>query len=125
MVFLDANILLEIILKNRTKMVKVESYLSSVNEPTAISMLSAHLIMYFGRKEKAENEFLEGVIEENELLALLPEDYEWAIKNEKRKDFEDALQLSIATRSGCNTFVTLDNNLAKSYIDLPINIISI
>lgn len=125
MVFLDANILLEIILKDRVKNLQVENFLEAVSEPTAISMLSVHLIMHFGRKERANDEFLEGVIRENELLSLIPEDYEWASVNEKKKDFEDALQMAVAIRAGCETFVTLDSDLAKAYAELPIKIMNI
>lgn len=125
MVFLDANILLEIILKDRAKKLQVENFLHSVSEPTAISMLSIHLIMYFGRKEQASDEFLECVIRENELLTLIPEDYEWATDNEKKKDFEDALQMAVAIRSRCETYVTLDNDLAKAYAGVPIKIVTI
>lgn len=125
MVFLDTNVLLEIILKDRNKRKRVEDFLTSVSEPTAISILSVHLIMHFGRKEKAEDAFLEGVIRENELLAVSPEDYLWALNNEKNKDFEDALQIAVATRSGCEKFVTLDAKLAKAYADSPINILAI
>ncbi len=125
MVFLDANILLEIILRDRAKKDQVENYLTLVNEPTAISILSVHLIMYFGRKEKAEDKFLERTIRENEILTLLPEDYEWALKNEKRKDFEDALQVAVAVRTGCEKFITIDDKLAKAYADFPITMITI
>jgi predicted nucleic acid-binding protein len=125
MVFLDASILLEIILRDRAKKLQVENFLQAVSEPTAISMLSVHLIMHFGRKEQASDEFLEGVIKENELLTLLPEDYEWATVNEKKKDFEDALQMAVAIRAMCETFVTLDNDLAKAYAGLPIKIVTL
>jgi predicted nucleic acid-binding protein len=125
MMFLDTDVLLEIILRDRPKRKQVENFLVSVSEPTAVSMLSVHLIMHFGRKEKAEDEFLEAVIGENELLVLAPEDYYWALKNEKRKDFEDALQIAVATRTGCEKFVTLDARVAKAYADSPISILTI
>ena len=88
-------------------------------------MLSVHLIMHFGRKEQANDDFLKGVIGQNELFALLYEDYKWALANETRKDFEDALQLAVAIRSGCETFVTLDTKIDKVYVDLPIKIITV
>ena len=81
--------------------------------------------MHFGRKEQANDEFLEGVIRENKLLTLIPEDYEWALVNEKKKDFEDALQMAVAIRAGCEAFVTLDSDLAKAYAGLSIKIVTI
>lgn len=123
MVFLDTNILLEIILKDRDKSVQVEKYLENLNEATVISMLSVHLIMYFGRKEQADDSLLESMVRENELIALTPEDYDWALTNGRKNDFEDALQVAVAIRSGCNTFVTLDKKLARAYTDLPIRFV--
>lgn len=122
MVFLDTNIILEITLKNRAKFQQVKDFLEKLDDATAISMLSVHLIMHFGRKEKEEDAYLNGIIDQNVLLALTAEDYQWAKFNEHGKDFEDALQLAVATRTGCDSFVTLDQNLAKAYADLDINI---
>ncbi len=122
MVFLDTNILLEIILKDRTKRQQVEYFLATVDEPTAISMLSVHLILHFGRKEQIDDGLLRAIVAENELLSLTPEDYEWALAHEEHSDFEDALQMAVAVRAGCRTFVTLDAKLAKAYHELPITI---
>lgn len=122
MVFLDTNIILEITLKNRAKFLQVKDFLEKLDDATAISMLSVHLIMHFGRKEKEDDTYLDGIIDQNVLLALTSEDYEWAKNNEHRKDFEDALQVAVATRTGCDTFVTLDHSLANAYAELPINI---
>lgn len=125
MVFLDTNILLEIVLKDRDKRLQVESFLKAVDESTAISMLSVHLIMHFGRKSQIDDDFLRGVITENELLTLAAEDYSWALVNEKKNDFEDALQMAVAVRAGCSTFVTLDAKLSKAYSSSPIQIVTI
>jgi len=128
MVFLDSNILLEVILKGRTKRSQVKEYLESMSKSddfSSISMLTVHLIMHFGRKEQIDDGLLQGVINENELLALSYEDYDWALANERGKDFEDALQLAVAMRAECDTFVSLDKRLARDYSDLPIKILTI
>ncbi len=122
MVFLDTNIILEIILNDRAKFQQVRNFLEKLDDVTAISMLSVHLIMYFGRKEKANETYLNEIIDQNILLSLTSADYKWAKKNEYKKDFEDALQLAIAIRAGCDAFVTLDQDLVNSYADLPIKI---
>lgn len=120
MIFLDTNIILEITLADRPHYPQVKHFLESAKETTAISMLTAHLVMHFGRKAQTEEAFLHAVLNENKLLALTPEDYEWAANNEQGSDFEDALQMSIAIRSGCSSFVTLDAALSKRYAKLPI-----
>lgn len=122
MVFLDTNILLEIILVDRPHYTQVERFLASIKEEAAISLLTAHLVMHFGRKEQAEDAFLHAVLGENKLIDLTPNDYKWAANNEQGRDFEDALQLAAAIRSGCDLFVTLDTTLTKRYSSLPIRI---
>ncbi len=124
MIFLDANIILEIVLKDRPHFEQAQKLLEAVDDDTAISMLSVHLIMHFGRKEHIDDALLENVIGENELLPISPEDYVWAVLNEQGRDFEDALQIAAAIRSGCDTFVTFDTSLAKAYSKLPIEIIT-
>ena len=128
MVFLDSNILLEVILKGRTKRSQVKEYLESISKSddfSSISMLTVHLIMHFGRKEQIDDGLLQAVINENELLALSNEDYDWALANERDKDFEDALQLAVAMRAECDIFVSLDKRLTRDYSDLPIKILTI
>ena len=120
MVFLDANILLEIALANRPNYAAVKQLLGSIRQETAISLLTVHLVLHFGRQAGAEDAFLHAVINENKLLPLLPEDYEWATNNEQGRDFEDALQLAAAVRYGCDTVVTQDVKFAKRYADWPI-----
>jgi len=123
MIFLDTNILLEITLVNRPHYAQVRQFLQMIKEETAVSTLTCHLVMHFGRKEKTEDAFLHAVINENKLLALTPDDYLWAANNEQSRDFEDALQLSSAIRSACSSFITLDAALAKHYAQLPIKIV--
>jgi len=120
--FLDTNILLELILADRPHYPQVKNFLETTTEVTAISILTAHLVMHFGRKEDADEAFLHAVLNENKMIAVSPEDYQWAANNERGKDFEDALQMAVAVRSRCSTFLTLDMSFAKRYADLPIEI---
>lgn len=121
MVFLDANILLELILPNRRSLAPILQYLEQANQ-TAISSLTIHLVFYFGRKVSIADTILHGVIAENTILSLERSDYEWAALYEQGQDFEDALQVACAIRSGCSEFVTLDRRLATRYADGPIKV---
>jgi predicted nucleic acid-binding protein len=114
MVFLDANILLELIIPGRAKYGAVRKLLENYQDVHA-SMLSVHLCWHFGRAEGVRDELIASILDSCNLLALKPEDYQWAKKNEQGKDFEDALQLACAARNGCKQFVTLDKNFAKRY----------
>lgn len=123
MIFLDTNILLELILAGRPRYTEVKQFLQGTTEETAISALTVHLVMHFGRKEQAEDAFLHAVLSENRILPLTSEDYQWAVDNEQGKDFEDAIQIAVAIRTSCSPLVTLDANLAKRYAKLPIELV--
>jgi predicted nucleic acid-binding protein len=53
------------------------------------------------------------------MIELSADDFAWAFDNARDDDFEDALQLAVAIRTGCDTFVTFDKQLAKNYNNLP------
>jgi predicted nucleic acid-binding protein len=113
-VFLDANIVLEVLLKSRPKTEKARQLLLNA-EQTSISMLSVHLIFYFGAKAKIDKRMLENTIDTQNILDLTESDYNWAKRHCADGDLEDALQVAIAVRSRCKSFVTLDKSLAKNY----------
>lgn len=123
MVFLDANVVLEIVLKDRPYFEQAQEFLGLLNDDTAISILTVHLLMHFGRKQNIVDELLENIIGENELLSITPEDYVWASLNERSKDFEDALQVATAIRNNCKSFITFDAALAKAYEGCPIEMV--
>jgi predicted nucleic acid-binding protein len=118
MVFLDANVILEVSLRDGPQLDAVKQFLENTTVDTAISMLTVHLVMHFGRKAGVTDELLEAIIGENELLSLMPEDYVWAALNEKGRDFEDAIQMAVAIRNGCTSFATFDKSLANAYASL-------
>lgn len=115
MVYLDTNILLEVLLPGRYKNAEAVKYISQVAGETCVSMLTVHLIYHFCRQYKIGNELLEAVLGRHTLVAVTPEDYQWALKHEVGQDFEDALQVAAAVRMGCSRFVTLDRALARDY----------
>lgn len=125
MVFLDANIILEITLKDRPRLEQAQRFLGVLTDDTAISILTVHLLMHFGRKQGIADKLLENVIGKNELLSITPEDYVWASLNERGKDFEDALQIAMAIRNDCKSFATFDATLAKAYHGYPIEVVLI
>ena len=113
MVFLDANIILELILE-RQKFQAVENIIRATDDH-AISMLTVHLIMYFGIKNGVNAETLYGFIGGYKVLDISQSDYRWAKKYCHGSDFEDALQVACAVRSGAKQFITLDKTLANLY----------
>lgn len=114
MVFLDANILLELALTDRRKKLQVIQFLDG-GEGFMMSILSVHLLIYFGLKDGLVLEDLFGIADSYKLLDINEDDYEWAKKHCVDGDFEDALQVASAVRNQAKDFVTLDANLAKNY----------
>lgn len=114
--YLDANILLEILL-GRPNEKSARKWLEEQDDEIFISTLTAHLVTQFG-KSIVELPVLRAFLADYELLSLEANDFEWAFTNARDRDFEDALQLAVAIRNGCEEFITFDKRLAETYKDL-------
>lgn len=62
---------------------------------------------------------LQAFLTDYQLLSLDQADFDWAFANVRNDDFEDALQLAVAVRNGCEQFITFDKGLFETYKDLP------
>jgi predicted nucleic acid-binding protein len=111
--FVDANVLLEVILR-RTHLATCEDFLSN-NEDKAISTLTLDLVMYFIERDNLPWEPIKAFLESFNWLPIIDADAQWAFAQFRGDDFEDALQVACAIREGCNSFVTLDGPLYKKY----------
>ncbi len=114
--FLDANILLAIIL-GRNKRNQARQLLKGQKEKPYISALTAHLVVHFGQAI-VELPTLRKFLGDYIVLSLERTDFEWAFMNMRGNDFEDALQIAVAIRNGCDSFATFDKDLAKNYEEL-------
>ncbi len=125
MVFLDVNALMDSAFRHRPRQAKIKQFIAQLDpeDRLAISLLSVHILMYFGRKEGVPDDRLRALIDQAILLDLTADDYDWAVANEQGSDFEDALQLAVALRNGCDRFVTFNGKLARAYAYLPLTII--
>lgn len=117
MILLDANILLEMLIAGRAKKEAVYQWMESNEEDFCITMLSVHLVLYFGLKDKLTISEIKTFLADYPKIALLPEDYVAAMGFLKDKDHEDALQLAVAERVGCTGIVTLDKKFSQVYED--------
>lgn len=117
MILLDANILLEMLIAGRAKKDIVYKWMENNAEDFCITMLSVHLVLYFGLKDKLSINEVKTFLADYPKIALLPEDYVAAMSFLKDKDHEDALQLAVAERVGCTGLVTLDPKFSKTYND--------
>jgi predicted nucleic acid-binding protein len=114
--YLDANILLEILL-NRANEKSARKLLEEQNDELFISALTAHLVTHFG-KTIVDLTVLRAFLADYTILSFEANDFEWAFTNARDDDFEDALQLAVAIRNGCEEFITFDKHLAELYKNL-------
>jgi predicted nucleic acid-binding protein len=113
-IFLDASIVLDMILPDRPRIEAVAEYLAG-NTNAAISPLSIHLAVHFGKKHALHPAAIRSSLERLPILPLNQQAVLWAFDNLADNDFEDALQVACAVLGGCKTFVTADEKLAKHY----------
>lgn len=116
MTFVDANVLLEVILR-RTRASICEEYLSNNKNDKAISTLTLDLVMYFIERDNLDWKPIKAFLESFNWLPIVEADAQWAFAQFKGDDFEDALQVACAIREGCNNFATIDKALSKKYSD--------
>jgi predicted nucleic acid-binding protein len=116
MLFLDANVLLEILL-GRDHEAIARRLIEEQHGAIAISALTAQLVVHFGQSIVGLP-ILRKFLADYTLLALDAPDFEWAFVNSRHQDYEDALQLAVAIRNGCTEFATFDKSLADAYSNL-------
>jgi predicted nucleic acid-binding protein len=116
MIFLDVNVLLEILFR-REKYEQVCDLLAQDRE-FGISFLSVHLFYHFGLKNGHSLEKLADSLKSFQILNCGQEVYDLAKKVCKNNDFEDSLQVATAMYHQVDSFCTLDQNLAKNYRNL-------
>jgi predicted nucleic acid-binding protein len=111
--FLDANILLEVLL-DRKKAASAKSIIEASAGRAHISSLTGQLVIYYAQKI-VDLSLLRQFLGDYKMVDLNRADFEWAFNNIRGQDFEDALQIGAAIRSGCDQFITLDQPLYKKY----------
>ncbi|MCL4448258.1 MAG: hypothetical protein M1483_05655 [Actinobacteria bacterium] len=82
---------------------------------SVVSPLTAHLYVYFGKKEGFPLDSLMRNLTLLKFTDLGDAEVRWAVANCQGDDFEDALQVACAVTYGCEVFVTLDKSLAQRY----------
>jgi predicted nucleic acid-binding protein len=112
-VFIDANLLLEATLQDRSGAPIAQKFLAT--HPVVISPLTAHLFVHFGRKDAIPQSTLFRLLKEYRLTDFGHHEVSWAMANCRGDDFEDALQVACAVLHGCDRFATFDRTLATRY----------
>lgn len=116
-IFLDANVILEVLLDRKNNRKARELIINNAGN-LHISALTVHIAVYFGQTE-LELKSIKLLLSDYYVEDLKNIDIDWAYNNLRNDDFEDALQIAIAIRCGCDVFATFDKNLYKTYQSLP------
>ena len=135
-VFFDANILLDLLIRNRKNHTKALEVLVKVSDEYETLVISEDIITtieYIASKNgidcmKVWN-FFKSLQEDFEILnfsSILDvslEHYKKQCENNMKLDFEDLLQLECAMAYGCDIFVTEDKGIAK--LDVKIKVMNL
>ncbi|MGC1176750.1 MAG: PIN domain-containing protein [Candidatus Saccharimonadales bacterium] len=123
MICLDANAVLELLLDRKLARA-CQDYIASTDDEIAITAVSVSIIMYYAEGKHLNLLEVERLLRDFVWLGIVEADVAWAFQYFAGKDFEDALQLAIANREGCRSFITLDKALAKKYASImPIKLL--
>ncbi len=116
MLFLDANIILEILFKREKSEFCIN--ICKEYESLAISPTSLHIIYYYAEKAKIDLEFLEEMLEDFVILPFNSNDFKLALDVFENEDMEDALQIATAINNDIKQVFSLDSKMVQKYQNL-------
>ncbi len=118
MIVLDSNVLLEI-LEHRKRYDETLETLAGYGDKytQAITTLTVSNVFYIAERANIDFANIENLVSAYQHLDITAADVRWALDHYQCDDFEDALQVASAVRSGCSHFITLDGQLSKKYAD--------
>jgi len=119
-VFLDANVLMEILFQ-RSKYGEVSEMLKNYSN-FYISFLTCHILMYYTELEKLDPNNTFKLLNNTQILENTDTTFDLATQLYNDKDFEDCIQVATSLENEITDFITLDKSLAKKYSD-KLNII--
>jgi predicted nucleic acid-binding protein len=126
-VFLDANIILDLIDENRNALEKTRASVATLLQRGDIMMTSCDIFtaVYYVAQKRVAREVLLGELEKMlAFIEIIPIDFtmiQYAIelnKNALEEDFEDILQYTCAKTAACELIVTNDKNFFKRDIEV-------
>jgi predicted nucleic acid-binding protein len=113
-VFVDVNIILEIVLPQRPKYNEC-IYILDTQDTFFVSTLTCNITMYFAEKFKLKLSNIIKFLDSFYILDLTQEDYQKAKTFLKNRDFEDALQVSCCLNNNIQKIITMDRGLYNKY----------
>lgn len=120
--FLDANVLLEILLV-RPQEPGIVRFLAGRDRRHYISALTVHLCYHYCPRQGVPPELLAEFLQNFDILPLDHSAVRLAQRRFDGRDFEDCLQAAAAELGGCDEILTLDKNFCRhSGTKLPVSL---
>lgn len=123
--FVDANIILEILL-SRSRSKQCEKLLSEPKETKTyyVSALSVHLVYHFCEIDKVDRHLALVLLAQFNILPISRQTVRLAQQRYGGRDFEDCLQAACAELDSCDEIVTIDRQFARrSGTRLPVQLV--
>jgi predicted nucleic acid-binding protein len=122
-IFIDANVLLEILL-DRSLASECGSLVRDPSNEYAISVITMHIVWYMAEKYSLPAELIDDLLSVWIVLPVNAQTIKLARDRYDGKDFEDCLQAACAESYKCDEIITLDKRFkAHSHTVLPVTII--
>jgi predicted nucleic acid-binding protein len=122
-IFVDANVILEIMLRRRHYREALKA-LAVPDRYFVISPLTVHLCYYFCLRENVDFKAVSKILAAFEVLPMNGQTVQLAQERCDGNDFEDCLQSVCAELGGCDGIITLDKKFQKySGTPLPVAVL--
>jgi predicted nucleic acid-binding protein len=122
-IFLDANILLEILFDRRLA-TECKSIVSNPSNEYAISVITVHIVWYMAEKYNLQAQLIDDLLSVWVILPLTDQIIQVSRSRYDGKDFEDCLQASCAEAGSYDEIVTIDKHFkAHSHTELPVTVL--
>lgn len=122
-IFLDTNIILEILL-DRALSDKCKSIVSVPDNEYAISAITVHIIWYMAEKYKLQPRLIDDLLSVWIVLPINNRTLHMSRDRYDGKDFEDCLQATCAELGNCDEIITIDKHFKEhSHSKLPITVL--
>lgn len=122
-IFLDTNILLEILF-NRRLASKCESVVRDKSNKYAVSVITVHIVWYMAERYKLPIELTDDFLSVWDVLPATNQTLQQARIKYDGKDFEDCLQAACAEASNCAEIITIDKHFKSySHTQLPVKVL--
>ncbi len=122
-IFLDANILLEILF-DRKLATECRSIVSDPLNEYAISVITVHVVWYMAEKYNLQPSLIDDLLSVWVILPVIDQTIKVSRNRYNGKDFEDCLQTTCAESNGYDEIVTIDKHFQNhSHTILPVTVL--